>query len=320
MKIAITGALGHIGSKLIRTLPVSFPGCQLVLIDNLSSERYCSLFDLPANGNYQFVEADVITADLNSLFSGVDVVIHLAAITNALGSFDTPEKVEHQNFNATKQVAEACLKKGIKLLYFSTTSVYGTENATVSENCSKEDLKPQSPYAATKLKEEDFLRKQASRMPLTICRLGTIFGTSPGMRFHTAVNKFCWQAVMGQPITVWKSALKQVRPYLDLKDATKAVEFILNKNLFSGETYNLLTLNTTVEQIVASIRMHLPRVNVKLVDSKAMNEYSYEVERKKFEKLGFQFSGDLKAGVADTLHLLERSNTSASRTATLKAA
>ena len=48
------------------------------------------------------------------------------------------------------------------------------------------------------------------------CRFGTIFGASPGMRFHTAVNKFCWQAVMGQPITVWSTAYDQKRPYLEV--------------------------------------------------------------------------------------------------------
>ena len=34
------------------------------------------------------------------------------------------------------------------------------------------------------------------------------------MRFHTAVNKSCWQAVMGQPLTVWETAYGQKRTYL----------------------------------------------------------------------------------------------------------
>ena len=38
------------------------------------------------------------------------------------------------------------------------------------------------------------------------------------MRFHTAVNKFCWQATMGQPISVWTTAYDQKRPYLDIED------------------------------------------------------------------------------------------------------
>ena len=40
MKIIVTGALGHIGSKLIRDLPNFFHDCEIVLIDNLKTQRY----------------------------------------------------------------------------------------------------------------------------------------------------------------------------------------------------------------------------------------------------------------------------------------
>ncbi len=311
MKIAITGALGHIGSKLIRSLFLQ--ASELILIDNLSSERYGSLFNLPANTHYTFFEADILNCDLDSLFKGVDVVIHLAAYTNAAGSFEMREKVESQNFNGTKRVAESCLRNGTRLLYFSTTSVYGPEKkTTVAEDCDGSDLKPQSPYAETKLKEEEFLRSLSGKLQFTIFRLGTIFGTSPGMRFHTAVNKFCWQAVMGQPITVWKSALHQTRSYLDLNDASRAVQHLLKEKIFAGDVYNILTLNTTVETILKTIQSHIPHLNVKFVDSKIMNDLSYEVRCDKFKRLGFQFTGNLAQGVSDTVSLLQQANSPAS--------
>ncbi len=83
MKIAVTGALGHIGSRLIRELPAMFPEAEILMIDNLSTQRYCSLFNLPATVQYRFLEADVLTADLTSIFEGAAVVVHLAAITDA---------------------------------------------------------------------------------------------------------------------------------------------------------------------------------------------------------------------------------------------
>ena len=65
----------------------------------------------------------------------------------------------------------------------------------VDENCSEEKLQPQSPYATTKLKEEELIAELCQRKDYKHhCRFGTIFGASAGMRFHTAVNKFCWQA------------------------------------------------------------------------------------------------------------------------------
>jgi len=56
-------------------------------VDDLSTQRYCSLFDLPAAGKFTFVDADVLTADLVEIFRGAQVVIHLAAITDAPSSF-----------------------------------------------------------------------------------------------------------------------------------------------------------------------------------------------------------------------------------------
>ena len=113
------------------------------------------------------------------------------------------------------------------------------------------DLKPQSPYAEAKLEAEQLLDRLGAEKGLKFvtCRFGTIFGTSIGMRFHTAVNKFCWQAVMGQPLTVWKTALHQHRPYLDLGDAVKAINFIIQKKLYDGRIYNVVTTNSSVSNI-----------------------------------------------------------------------
>lgn len=56
--------------------------------------------------------------------------------------------------------------------------------------------------------------------------LGHIGGTSPGMRFHTAVNKLYWQVVMGIPFTVWRAALHQKRQHLELGDSVISNEKI----------------------------------------------------------------------------------------------
>jgi UDP-glucose 4-epimerase len=224
----------------------------VLLIDNMATQRYPSLFNLPEGVRYRFVEADIMTADLTQLLSGVDAVIHLAAITNAAGSFDNQDQVERVNFDGTERVARACMQTGTRLVFLSTTSVYGTAAAVVDENCSEDELKPQSPYAQSKIKSEKLLAKLAAESSLKFiaCRFGTIYGTSIGMRFHTAVNKFVWQACMGEPITVWRTAMDQKRPYLELGDAVRALLFILERDLFDGQVYNVLTDNCTVGQIV----------------------------------------------------------------------
>lgn len=310
MKLVVTGALGHIGSALIRALPDRFAGVEAVLIDNLATQRYPSLFDLPAHGRYRFIEADVRAIDLRPLFHGAEAVVHLAALTDAEGSVARAAAVEANNYQATEAVAMACLETGARLLHLSSTSVYGTQAATVAEDCPREALKPQSPYAATKLKEEELVTSlRGAGLRAVIARFGTIFGVSPGMRFHTAVNKFCWQAAMGRPLSVWRTAYEQQRPYLDLRDAIAAIAFVIERDLFDGRIYNVLTLNATVRRIVETIRTKVPDLDVAFVDSPIMNQLSYEVSARRLAEAGFAATGDLACGIAETIALLRAAGT-----------
>jgi UDP-glucose 4-epimerase len=310
MKIVVTGALGHIGSALIRNLPLHFPDADIVMLDNMMTQRYASLFDLPVVGRYQFVEADVRTTDLRQVVDGAHVVIHLAAITDAAGTFDRAAELEANNFNGTTKIAEACRNAGARLIHLSSTSVYGTQNAVVSEDCAADELKPQSPYATTKLKEETFVQALAKDQGLraVVFRFGTIFGASHGMRYHTAVNKFCWQAVMKQPLSIWRSAYDQKRPYLDLLDAVRAMSFVIKQDLFDGRVYNVLTLNATVRDIVDCIRGFIPNLQISFVNNPIMNQLSYEVSCKRLLDRGFTISGDMRCGIGATVALLATAN------------
>lgn len=305
-KIAITGPLGHIGSKFIHSLKKG-EFDRVILLDNLSTQRYGSLFNLPEDVPFSFIEGDIRDYALEKLFEGIDVVLHLAAVTDATSSFENAELVNQVNFEGTKRVAEACAKCGCKMVFISTTSVYGAQQAVIDENCSSQDLKPQSPYAESKLRAENLLDQMEKEKGLkyVICRFGTIFGTSPGMRFHTAINKFIWQACLGIPVTVWKLALKQKRPYLDLNDAVSALRFIIDKEIFTNNIYNVVTLNTTVADIIDKIKLYVRDLKIELVDSKIMNQLSYEVSCDKFKKLGFNFTGDLEKGIRETVALLK---------------
>ncbi|MCK6597711.1 MAG: SDR family oxidoreductase [Bdellovibrionaceae bacterium] len=308
MKICVLGALGHIGSQLIRSLPEAFPNAEIVMVDNFLVQRYPSLFNLPKNGKYHFVEKDVTKTDLTEEIKNADVAIHLAAITNAAESFDIKDHLEKHNFSATKNIADHCVKLNVPMIFISTTSVYGTQSQRVDENCTEQELQPQSPYAETKLREEKLLSEMGKNQGLKYiaCRFGTIFGTSAGMRFHTAVNKFCWQAVMGQPITVWKTALDQVRPYLDLNDAVRFFEFAIKNKTFTNEIYNVVTMNASVRNIVDTIKYFVPQVSINYVDSKIMNQLSYEVDASKLAKLGFTPQGDLKSQIGKTVEWLSQ--------------
>ena len=305
MKIVITGALGHIGSALIRAFQ---PGDvdSLVLLDDLSTQRYCSLFSLPAGVRYRFIEGDVLKDDLEALFEGADAVVHLAAITNATASFENQAQVERVNLDGTERVARACAATGAALVFLSTTSVYGVSDGVVDEECTDEQLQPQSPYATSKRAAELLLARLGaeSNLRFVSLRFGTIYGVSPGMRFHTAINKFVWQACMGLPLTVWRTALHQRRPYLELGDAVRAIRFFIQKRHFDNAIYNVLTTNATVSEIVERIKTLVPDTRVDLVESKIMNQLSYTVANDKVRALGFTFTGNLDASLTESVALL----------------
>lgn len=303
MKFVVTGALGHIGSRLIRTLPEAAPNADIVMIDNLRTQRYASLFQLPEGGRNRFIEADVTQMDIEDEIDGAYSVVHLAAVTDAAGSFQNREEVERVNLNATMRVAKACANTGVPMIHLSSTSVYGTQADSVDETCGPDELQPQSPYAETKLREEAALVELGRKKGLDFItlRFGTIAGTSPGMRFHTAVNKFCWQAVMNQPISVWRTALHQHRPYLSLSDAVRALVFILNNRVFDGRVYNILNENHTVSEIIERIRMNVPSLDVHFVDTPIMNQLSYHVRNDRFCGLGFQFRDTIGRCIDETL-------------------
>ena len=308
MHVLVTGGLGHIGAALIRHLAKSWRVRAITILDNLLTQRYASLFDLPKEGDYTFVEGDVLEPeDVARAMRGVDAVVHLAAITNAENSFDISEQVQAVNCGGTRNVVEACIQQGVRPLVFpSTTSVYGPVSGIAREECDRSELCPQSPYATSKLAAEQEILAASERGDINgvVLRLGTIFGPSPGMRFHTAVNKFVLFAVTGRALTVWSDAVELVRPYLALEDGVAAIEFMLERPEAAGQVYNVVTLNATLDQVIDAVRSNIPSVEIEYTKTRLLNQVSYHVDDKKIRELGFSYSGNLADGVKETFDLL----------------
>lgn len=302
MKILITGGLGHIGSKLIQSLNAT----DIVVVDNLMTQRYPSLFNLPNSRNVSFFERNVmdLTADWLQEIGPIDAIIHLAATTDAAGNANNRDALFQNNLDSTKHIAGLAKELGIKMIFPSSTSVYGSQSELVDEEC--KELLPQSAYAESKLEEEKYLLEMSKEgLHMVILRFGTIHGASKGMRFHTAVNKFIFQVKLGLPITVWRTALDQRRPYLSLRDCVSAINHVIRESLVDGEIYNIVTKNWTVREIITNIeKVSGAKAIIELVDSQIMNQLSYEVSSQKFESTGFHFEGMLVDDIQDSFELL----------------
>ena len=303
MNILITGACGHIGSYLIENLHKIKKVKKAILVDNLKSNRYNSLFNVKKN-NVIFYLRDLNNINSLNEFKNIDIVFHFASMTNAEKSFGKKKEMYKNNLNCLNTVIKLCKRTKARLFHISSTSVYGKQVSLVDETCEKKYLKPQSPYAKIKLIEENILKKSKS-LRFNTFRFGTIAGVSKGIRFHTAVNSFCLNAAIGETIKVYKTALHQYRPYLSLPDAFKLFKFCIDKDFFDNDIYNVVSNNFTVEQIINKIKKIKKKLKITLVNSPIMNQLSYHVDKKKLSKNGLFLNSNLDKEIIQTLGLFK---------------
>ena len=255
--------------------------------------------------NLKFLIKDLTNKKSLDDLNNIDFVIHLASMTNAEKSFGKKNKMYENNISCLKTIIKFCKRTKAKLIHISSTSVYGKLSGYLDENLKQ--LKPQTPYAKIKLEEEEILKK-VKKINYLSFRFGTIAGISPGMRFHTAVNKFCISAVLNQPIPVWTSALNQFRPYLSLRDAFKVIKFTIENNKFNNETYNVLTSTLTVKHIVKMIKIYKKNAKINYVKSKILNQLSYKINDNKFEKKFFKLKSNIQDDIKNTIKLFDNLN------------
>jgi len=305
MNLLITGALGHIGSQLINKIYKLKNLKNVYLVDSARSNNLNVLFNLKKKKfKIKFFNKDLIDSRfLKSIKKKIHVVVHLAAITNAADSFKNKRIIYSNNYGIFKNIVKFCIQNNAKLIHISSTSVYGLSSSLVDESCS--NLKPQSPYADEKLMEEIYLNKNKKKIKFITLRFGTIAGISKGMRFHTAVNKFCFNTILNEEIPIWSNAIDQYRPYLSLNDAINVIIFIIKNKIFDNEIYNVLTKNYTVRQILDLIQKNNFKIRVKYTNSPILNQNSYKVSRKKFDKFKVNFSKNINNDIRNTLNLLK---------------
>jgi len=305
MKILITGSCGHIGSYLSDNVYKIKNVSKTILVDNLKSNRFDSLFNSKKKNNLNFFNKDL--NDIKSLdqFNDIDLIIHCASMTNAEKSFGKEKEMYNNNINCMKTIIKYCSDTNTRLVHLSSTSVYGKQVKLVDETCENEFLKPQSPYAKIKMIEENLLKKNKNKLKYNTYRFGTISGVSKGIRFHTAVNKFCLNASLNDRIHVYKTALHQFRPYLSLVDSFEVFKFTIEKNFFQNDIFNVLTGNYTVNQILNKIRKFKRKINIDYVNTPIMNQLSYHVDDSKIKLQGLKTKGSLENDIKNTLKLLD---------------
>ena len=183
MRVLVTGAAGFIGSHLGEALAAR--GDDVVGVDSFT-DYYDPERKRENARTLDVVEADLVTTDLDRLLEGVDAVCHLAGQPGVRASFGPGfDDYVERNVRASGRLFEAAARHGIRVVFASSSSVYGDAEAYPTA----EDARPQpiSPYGVTKLCVEHLAYAQARVMGLEAVgvRYFTVYGPRqrPDMAF-----------------------------------------------------------------------------------------------------------------------------------------
>ena len=245
----LTGGAGFIGSHLSEALLRR--GVDLTIVDNLDHfyPRVWKKDNLEAirqMGRFEFFESDICDEKaLHDAFARTrpEAVIHLAARAGVRPSIEQPILYEQVNVQGTVRLLELCREYGVnKFLFGSSSSVYGaTSKAPFSED--QVELRPISPYAATKLAGEMLCYTYAHlfALPVICLRFFTVYG--PRQRPDLAIHKFTELMETGKPVPIFGDG-STGRDYTYVDDIVAGVLAALERVLPSApgppfEVFNL---------------------------------------------------------------------------------
>ena len=275
--IAITGAAGYIGSRVVADITNTHPDWEVRGFDNfyVGALREVAGIDI--------THLDVRDRSrLEDALSGADVVMHLAAVSGVDDCASNPDLAYEVNVQGTANVAWWCRKDGAGLVFPFSVGVIGDPREypiTVSH--------PRDPlnwYTRTKLLNERAIESLAEgAFPAHLFMKGNLYGhhdvDGREISKSTVINFFLDRALAGDPLTVYEPGT-QSRNYVHVKDVAEAyvrsaerlVESLDNGEtgarayeIASDEDPSVMTVAELVREIVAD--EHGEGVDVTLVEN-----------------------------------------------------
>lgn len=263
-KILVTGGASFIGSHLVDALLAM--NCEVRVVDDFSSGKRTNL---PINNNnLEVIELDIFnTEDLGSVFSGIDIVFHLAAIHGGRGFIEKyPEKMMMNLGIDTKVFQTAIINQVACVVHASSACAYpisqqnliGAVN-TLSESNSgtmeNEGAHPDGAYGWTKLIGE-YQLKMMTLNTKTKGRSARIF-TAYGEReneSHAAIALISKALLRLEPYTIWGNGM-QTRNFTYVTDTV--VGLLLTGVDKSSDQFRILNIGTsnhiTVKEFIETI-------------------------------------------------------------------
>lgn len=251
----VTGAAGFIGSHLC--VHLQRRGDAVLGVDAFTDYysgalKRANLAWAQRPGRLELIEDDLATVDIAALLHDVDGVFHLAAQPGVRPSWGNEfEYYLRDNFLATQRVFVAAVAGGLRVVYASSSSVYGdAERYPTSEDVIP---RPISPYGITKLGCEHLARSFARERGLDAVglRYFTVFG--PRQRPDMAFTKLVRAAVCGETFEVLGDG-NQSRDFTFVEDAVAATVAAMELGR-SGVNYNVGGgAETTLQKVIDMVQ------------------------------------------------------------------
>jgi UDP-glucuronate 4-epimerase len=256
---------------------------------------------------FELVEADVASADLDSLLDGTDGAFHLAAQPGVRGSWGEAFAVYlHDNVLATQAILELAARRDVRVVFASSSSIYG--NAAAYPTTEDTPPAPISPYGVTKLTCEHLVRAyEPHGLDCVTLRYFTVFG--PRQRPDMAMTRLLSQALRGEPFPLYGTG-EQSRDFTYVADAVEATILAMT-DAPAGATYNVGGGNeATLAEVVRTVEEitgREVRLDRRPVASGDVQRTTADTTRLRGE-LGWQPAVDLEQGLRNQLAWLEETS------------
>lgn len=240
-KVLITGAAGFIGSHLVDYLLNKNDISKIVLIDNLEDGTLKNLKNALKSPKVKFYKKNINNFDaIKKYFKKIDVVFHLAALSDVVPSIENPREYLNTNIMGTINVLESIRANNVKkIIYAASSSCYGIpKNYPTSEN---DKIDPRYPYSFSKnIGEQTILHwSKVYNIEFISLRLFNVYGTRSrtNSAYGAALGVFLKQKLSGYPFTVIGNG-KQKRDFVYVDDVVRAF-YLSIKNKIKNKIINI---------------------------------------------------------------------------------
>lgn len=292
--IFITGGAGYLGSKLVPQLLKD--GYNVKILDLMIYGKEV----LPKHKNLELIQGDIRNQPLlDKCLERVDVVIHLACISNDPSFELNPSLGKSINLDPFEPMVKSAIRKNVKrFIYASSSSVYGIKNEkNVTEDMS---LKPLTDYSKYKADcEEILLKYKSDNFVTSIVRSATLCGYAPRQRLDVIVNIFANHGFHKRKLEIFGGS--QLRPNIHIDDIIRFYQKLLiaDDKLINGEIFNVGGKNYSVEEIAEITKKELGN-DIKIIQTHSDDIRSYHISSQKIKDLmNFEVKLDISNAIND---------------------